>query len=177
MVREDIYKRLLIKYCKQIVHLRQQYTLPSPTLGMVLGAGISLDIGLPNWKDLVQRISQIESIKNLDVKITSESDPILNAQLLYQTYKASRAILSQKDTDATKLGRQQQLIQFIYSQASQGVTIIDTKNKSKAQVAKEIARKIFIDDYCKAPLEEVFNKILEGKIIEPDDICCYRDEN
>ena len=88
MNKEGIYKTLLSKYCKQIVHMRQQYELSSPTFGIVLGAGASKDIGLPNWKELVQRISQNDEIKYLDVKISSDGDPISNAQLLFQAYKS-----------------------------------------------------------------------------------------
>ena len=87
MDREVLYKSLLSKYCKQIVHMRQQYHLSSTNLGIVLGAGASRDIGLPNWKELVQRIAQNEEIKRLNVRIDTNGDPISNAQLLFQTYK------------------------------------------------------------------------------------------
>lgn len=99
MKKEDIYKTLLTKYCKQIVHMRQQYALPSPTLGVVLGAGTSIDIGLPDWKNLVQRISQIGDIKNLHVE-TSRDDPIASAQLLYQALKAHMIEKSSEDDKA-----------------------------------------------------------------------------
>ena len=83
---------------------------------------------------------------------------------------ASRAILSQKDTDAEKLEKQQNLIEYIYSKAPKGLRIIDTRNKSKAQVAKEIAKIIFMDIYEEAPLNEMFEDILSGKISEPEEL-------
>lgn len=88
MNREDIYKSLLSRYCKQIVHMRQQYHITSSNLGIVLGAGASKDIGLPDWKELVKRIEQNESMKDLEVKIFEDGDPIANAQLLFQAYKS-----------------------------------------------------------------------------------------
>ena len=88
MDKSILYQSLLSKYCKQIVHMRQQYHLSSSNLGIVLGAGASKDIGLPNWKEFVQCIAQHDQIKDLDVKIAPEGDPISNAQLLFQAYKA-----------------------------------------------------------------------------------------
>ena len=83
---------------------------------------------------------------------------------------ASRAILSQKDTDAEKLERQQKLINYIYSAAPCGISIIDTRNKGKAQVAKEIAKIIFMDDYSEAPLNDMFEDILNGVTKEPNEL-------
>lgn len=88
MDKEKLYKSLLAKYCKQIVHMRQQYHITSSNLGIVLGAGASKDIGLPDWKELVKRIEQNDNIKDLDVKISENGDPIANAQLLFQAYKS-----------------------------------------------------------------------------------------
>ncbi len=88
MNKERLYKTLLSKYCKQIVHMRQQYHTTSSNLGIVLGAGASKGIGLPDWKELVKRIEQNDQIKNLDVKIAEDGDPIANAQLLFQAYKS-----------------------------------------------------------------------------------------
>lgn len=88
MNKEQLYKSLLAKYCKQIVHMRQQYHTASSNLGIVLGAGASKGIGLPDWKELVKRIELNEQVKDLDVKIAADGDPIANAQLLFQAYKS-----------------------------------------------------------------------------------------
>lgn len=97
MEKEEIYKTLLTKHCKHIVHMRQQFHLLSPTLGIVLGAGASKDIGLPRWSELVQTISQCNEIKCLDVAISDKNDPISNAQLLFQAYKAHMLKQSSKE--------------------------------------------------------------------------------
>ncbi len=88
MDKENLFKSLLSTYCKPIVHMRQQYHAISSNLGIVLGAGASKDIGLPDWRELVKRIEQNEHIKDLDVKIDKVGDPIANAQLLFQAYKS-----------------------------------------------------------------------------------------
>lgn len=88
MEKEILYKSILSKYCKQIVHMRQQYHLVSSNLGIVLGAGASKGIGLPDWKELVKRIEQNENIKDLNVHISADKDPIFNAQLLFQAFKS-----------------------------------------------------------------------------------------
>ena len=81
---------------------------------------------------------------------------------------ASRAILSQKETDAEKLKMQQALIYYIYSKAPKGVVKIDTKNKVKEQVAKEIAKIIFMEPYEEAPLNQMLEDVLSGTLSEPE---------
>ena len=62
--RKELNYRVLERYSKYIVHMRQQFNVSK--LGIVLGAGISMNVGLPDWKKLVYKISQREDIKNLD---------------------------------------------------------------------------------------------------------------
>lgn len=100
MNSDKLYKSLLSKYCKQIVHMRQQYHLKPSSLGIVLGAGASRDIGLPDWNQLVQNIADSDEIKDLGVIIDKNSEPIFNAQLLFQAYK-SKMIASCNDEDKT----------------------------------------------------------------------------
>lgn len=88
MGKDNLYKKLLLKYCKQIVHMRQQYQRTTSNLGIVLGAGTSKGIGLPDWKELVDRIARDGQIIDLQVKISTEKDPITNAQMLFQSYKS-----------------------------------------------------------------------------------------
>lgn len=97
MEKENIYKSLLSKYCKQIVHMRQQYHLTTSTLGIVLGAGASKGIGLPNWKELVQCIAQCDEIRDLGVEIEKNGDPISNAQILFQSYKSHMISICEKE--------------------------------------------------------------------------------
>ena len=88
MDKDILYIRILKKYCKQIVHLRQQYHQATSSLGIVLGAGASIDIGLPSWKKLVELIAQTDEISKLGIVIDSNRDPVSNAQLLFQAYKS-----------------------------------------------------------------------------------------
>lgn len=88
MKKDELYRSLLQKYCKQIVHMRQQYHATNSNLGFVLGAGASMNIGFPDWKALVKRIQENQEIKPLGVEISDDGDPIVNAQLLFQAYKA-----------------------------------------------------------------------------------------
>lgn len=128
MNRENLYKSLLSRYCKQIVHMRQQYHLPSTTLGLVLGAGASKGIGLPNWIELVQRIAQSDEIQTLDVNIPADGDPISNAQLLFQSYKSHMlAVCSEEDraynrVDMKIRAKWQQLVHgALYSDVGQDI--------------------------------------------------------
>lgn len=88
--RSELYYNLLEKYNKYIVHMRQQFDLAPSKLGIVLGAGISINIGLPDWNELVAKISQRDDIIKLGITIDLKNDPISNAQLLFQAYKASK---------------------------------------------------------------------------------------
>jgi len=81
---------------------------------------------------------------------------------------ASRALATHRDTDADKLKQQQDLLKYIYTEHGGGTKVLDTKNKGKSQVAKEIARMIYLEDYEEAPLNEWLENIVTGIIAEPD---------
>lgn len=83
---------------------------------------------------------------------------------------AARALVSHRDTDASKLKKQQDLLQYIYTSHGKGTIVLDTRNKSKSQVAKEIARIIFLEPYEEAPLNDWLEEIATGKAQEPDDL-------
>jgi len=82
------YEKILKKYCKYIVHIRQQYR--SQHLGLVFGAGASIGLGFPNWVQLVKEIMVNDEIKNLPFSYDEGKDAISNAQRLFQTYKAKQ---------------------------------------------------------------------------------------
>lgn len=50
----DEDRRVLAKYERPIVHLRERKT--SGRLALTLGAGVSVDFGLPHWSELVDRL-------------------------------------------------------------------------------------------------------------------------
>jgi hypothetical protein len=81
---------------------------------------------------------------------------------------ASRALATHRDTDADKLKQQQDLLKYIYTENGGCTKVLDTKNKGKSQVAKEIARMIYLEDYEEAPLNEWLENIVTGTIAEPD---------
>jgi hypothetical protein len=65
---------------------------------------------------------------------------------------AARAISLHKVTDAERLRRQQLLLRKIYEPLGNGVTVVDTANKSIPQVVKECAEIIFFKEYYEADL-------------------------
>lgn len=85
---DDIQKTVLKKYCKYIVHMRQQYRIQPQHFGIVLGAGTSAGIGFPDWNKLVKQISQSEKMRGLEFSFNDKKDAIANAQHLFQAFKA-----------------------------------------------------------------------------------------
>ena len=86
-IDENIRNRVLEKYCRAIVHMRQQ--LDENRLGLVLGAGISSSLGFPEWHDLIERIADHPEInaKNL---LKKSSSHISISQLLFQRYRVNQ---------------------------------------------------------------------------------------
>ena len=74
----------------------------------------------------------------------------------------SRAIIKHKDTDAESLERQQEMLKRVYGGGKPGVSIIDTREKSIWQVAKEIARIIHRNDYVEVNMQKWLDEIEEG---------------
>lgn len=81
-------KEVLKKYCKYIVHMREQYHTDQKKLGIVIGAGTSKEIGFPDWNELVKRISESPEMKCFHINLANGKDAISNAQLLFQLFKA-----------------------------------------------------------------------------------------
>lgn len=75
---------------------------------------------------------------------------------------ASRAIMKHKDTDANKLEEQQDVLKEVYGKEKMGVTVVDTRDKTIGQVAKEIARIIHCNHYTEANMQEWLNQIEKG---------------
>lgn len=86
-IGEDIRNQVLERYCREIVHMRQE--LENNRLGLILGAGISTDFGFPGWPDLIKRIAehpQIGAQKMIKKPISHTSI----SQLLFQQYKLNK---------------------------------------------------------------------------------------
>lgn len=78
---------------------------------------------------------------------------------------ASRAIMRHKDTDAESLDKRQEKLKQIYRADEKSITIVDTRDKTIRQVAKEIARILHCNDYIEANMQEWLNQIEEGSFI------------
>ena len=78
---------------------------------------------------------------------------------------ASRAIMRHKDTDTESLKKQQDTLKQVYRKDEEGITIVDTSNKTIRQVAKEIARILHCNDYIEANMQEWLNQIEEGSFV------------
>jgi hypothetical protein len=60
-------KNVLKRYSRAIMHLRDRERAARLALG--LGAGVSVDLGFPNWKDLVARLSDHADLKDARVPV------------------------------------------------------------------------------------------------------------
>jgi len=47
---------VLVEHSRPVAHLRERFR--AGRLGLLFGAGISRDLGFPNWPDLLSRIPQ-----------------------------------------------------------------------------------------------------------------------
>ncbi|MDD2319445.1 MAG: SIR2 family protein [Geobacteraceae bacterium] len=72
-----------------------------------------------------------------------------------------RSILKHKMTDSSKLQKQQDSLLEVYKRNK--VTIIDTRNYDTCQVAKQIARIIYCEDYNPVEMHDWLEKIEKGQ--------------
>jgi hypothetical protein len=83
----DPIKTVLTNYPRAVAHLRRQ--LDDGRLGLIFGAGASRPYGLPDWKELVNRIATDPAVDAGSV-FTSDADllplPIFT-EVLYQRYR------------------------------------------------------------------------------------------
>lgn len=85
--RRSAHISVLQRYPKAVAHLWRQNV--ASRLTPVFGAGASIDIGIPSWPDLVERISQHPAVAGEGIFGTSRTDPLPSVvEVLYQHYKA-----------------------------------------------------------------------------------------
>src|SRR5688572_29244496 len=78
----DIVDPFLKRYAKALSHLN--HARRHERLGLILGSGISDDLGIPKWKDLIERIEK-------KLAYSSGSSPeSYRAEQLFQHYKGKR---------------------------------------------------------------------------------------
>jgi hypothetical protein len=89
---DEIQRRVLSQYARAIVHMRRQREIRK--LGLVFGAAIGRDIGIPDWDTLVKKIAEHPDVKGkstlskgggLDQSVT------IRIQRLFEWYR-SKAI-------------------------------------------------------------------------------------
>lgn len=77
---------------------------------------------------------------------------------------AVRALRMQKEMEAEDLDYRQALLRTVFNAKMRGVRVIDTCDKSSAQVAKEISRWIHLENYEPCDLSGRLEQVLEGKV-------------
>lgn len=80
-------ERVLARYGRAIVHMRQQKS--AKRFGLILGAGISKDLGFPLWSELVERIANNPEVAGEELLKHGGNTSI--SQLLFQRYCQKRA--------------------------------------------------------------------------------------
>lgn len=75
-------------------------------LGLCLGAGVSMDFDIPNWKKLIERIAAEESVNGVELLRASES-LTAQSQFLYQKYVQSLPKAEQSEDDVIRARRVQ----------------------------------------------------------------------
>jgi len=79
---------LLKNYTRAIVHLRQQ--LSTDKFGLVFGSGISKPFKIPNWNELIKRISNNDEINGSEIlNFKKDASPQSSlTQMLFEHFKA-----------------------------------------------------------------------------------------
>lgn len=86
-IDNDIRNHVLEKYCRAIIHMRQE--LDKNRFGLILGAGISIDLGFPEWEDLIKQIAEHPDINAKKIAIRPISHTSIS-QLLFQQYRSNQ---------------------------------------------------------------------------------------
>ena len=85
-IRSEVSKKVLQRYVKAIVHMRQQ--LSREKFGLVFGAGIGVDLKFPSWNKLLEEIAKHPNVQAEQLISVSGSNSTTLAQQLFQHYSA-----------------------------------------------------------------------------------------
>lgn len=91
MAKNDTHAEILKAYPRAVVHLRRQFEVKR--FGLVMGAGVSIDFKVPEWKILVERIAADPRVSGTDLlkgDVEKKSLPY-KTQMLFHRYR-ERAI-------------------------------------------------------------------------------------
>lgn len=88
------HKKLLSAQPRAIVHMRRQ--LENQRFGLIFGAGLSQDLGIPNWAKLVELIAADPSVKGKKILETVPPRAGLpyQTEMLFEHYKKQRCALA-----------------------------------------------------------------------------------
>jgi hypothetical protein len=149
---------------RAIVHLRAQKT--ANRLGLIFGAGIGVDLGYPNWDELVRRISEHKDVGAAKVwrKLEGEGDGgravtrslASVSQMLFSEFRKRRIKLRRIRRGLTFVQEQQIKTEWLYLIHSQLYRDLDRAaciEKLKAHPYLESFRKII----KKSPLTVTYN--------------------
>jgi hypothetical protein len=84
---ERLRYSIVEKYAKPIAHLRQ--LCDTKRLGLVLGAGVSLDAGLPSWSALVKGVAEALSREGIDAPESERESLPVRIQVLFARFRES----------------------------------------------------------------------------------------
>ncbi len=112
---DSLERELLRAHTKPVVHMRERRE--ARAFRLVLGAGVSKEVGFPNWRDLVLRIARDPEVQGehlLTASGASTSDTA-KTQMLLQHYRSKRLDALGETTSAKALrkihGEWQRIIQ------------------------------------------------------------------
>ncbi|WP_428332894.1 SIR2 family protein [Novosphingobium sp.] len=149
---------------RAIVHIRAQKN--ANRLGLIFGAGIGVDLGYPNWEELVRRISEHKDVGAAKVWRKLESEGAGGhavtrslasvSQMLFSAFR-TRKIKQRRITHALTFVQEQQIktewLYLIHSQLYRGLDKKARIEKLKAHPYLEAFRKII----KKSPLSITYN--------------------
>ena len=87
MTEEDIQNELLKKYCRAIVHMRQE--IAYARFGLIFGAGIGTPFHFPDWEALIKGIAEHPDIAATEL-LKEKRDHTSMSQILFQYYRAKQ---------------------------------------------------------------------------------------
>jgi hypothetical protein len=81
-----VQDKVLLTYTRPIVQMRRQ--LKIGRFGLVLGSGVSRPFGIPNWRELVERIAADPRVSARYLLKTSKSSQASQTQMVFQHFRA-----------------------------------------------------------------------------------------
>lgn len=145
-------KKILKKYSRFIVHMRKE--ISDKRFGLVLGAGVSKDLGFPVWEELVRRISSHQDIDAKDL-IKEDNKNISISQLLYQKYKSK--MKSRANEEESKYNRLEMKIRAGWHEIVHDALYKDVPENINELQKNSVYIQSFIDIIKESPITINYN--------------------